>query len=265
MSFLAWIRKIHHALHECAESIRNANRRKKEHRLPSDKPIEVCAVVSYDKDTIAQVKADNERNHTTQESIKKATWAAVVAASIYALISLLMWHQMVKQTKMSHTQLIVSQRPWVGIYQPIIKLTQDRWFIDFQLKNFGNSPSLYTAAGANPAYPPIDEAGVRNMIEQDCKVADNISAAPDHAERHGYTVFPGEPVTYEPGQTIDKSRQSTVYLVGCIAYLDQFTDAQRGPLHHTRFCYYADAPLADGEKLSNCFGGQEAGDEQKEN
>ena len=178
----------------------------------------------------------------------------VIAACIYGRQLSIMKGQLREQRR----EHIVSQRPWVGIYEPVIKLTKDRWFIDFQLKNFGISPSLYTAAGADRAYPPITGGELENRIEQGCTVADDISAAPAHVERHGYTIFPGEPITYEPGLTIDKSRQGTVYLFGCIAYLDQFTDAQRGPVHHTRFCYYAEAPLTDGKNLTDCFGGQEA-------
>jgi hypothetical protein len=258
MQLLAWISKIHQALHECAESIRYADRRKKEHCLPPDKPVETRAVISFDKDTVAKMEADSGRNHATQESIKKATWAGFAAVSVYALITLLMWRQMIRQAEISQKQIVISQRPWLGIYKPTIKQTPNRWFIDFQLKNFGNSPSLHSTAGTNPVYPPFEAADMSKLIESACKSADEMSAAPVEAERHGYTVFPAESDRYDPGQTIERGRQSSVYFIGCLAYLDQFTAAARGPLHHTRFCYYAEIPLTEGEELSPCFGGQQA-------
>jgi hypothetical protein len=93
MGLLAWICKIKDTLHECAESIRHTEERKRHQKLPGDQPTEVRAVVSFDEKTVADTTTQDNRQHATQESIKSATWYAVVAASIYALISLLIWCQ----------------------------------------------------------------------------------------------------------------------------------------------------------------------------
>ena len=114
-----WIREIQHTIKQCAESIHNAERGKKEEPYPPpDKPMEVRAVVSYDELTIRNSKADSDRSHATQESIKKATWAAFFAVAIYALVTLGMWCEMRKTTKAAQDQLSLmrdADRPWIDV------------------------------------------------------------------------------------------------------------------------------------------------------
>jgi hypothetical protein len=125
MTILAWIRKVQGALHKCAESIRNAEHRERDQAVPPDKPIEERAVVSFDEKTVADAKSQGEREHAIQESIKKATWAAFVAVSIYALITALMWCQMIKQNRIASAALLqstesfrIDERAWIEI-EPI--------------------------------------------------------------------------------------------------------------------------------------------------
>jgi hypothetical protein len=66
--------------------------------MPINEPVKVDAVVSFDDKTVADTKTENDRTYTTQEGIRKATWTAVVAASIYALISAYQGCQMRKAT-----------------------------------------------------------------------------------------------------------------------------------------------------------------------
>ncbi len=93
--------------------------------MPPDKPVEVRAVVSYDELTVGNAQADSKRSHTTQESIKNATWAGFVAVSIYALITMLMWGQMIKQSHIASESLRqstesfrIDERAWIEI-EPI--------------------------------------------------------------------------------------------------------------------------------------------------
>src|SRR5882762_852782 len=87
VGFLTWIRKIQNALHQCAESIRHAQERNRHQHMPVNDPVKVQAVVSFDDKTVTDSQAENDRYHATQQGIHKATWAAVVAASIYAFIA----------------------------------------------------------------------------------------------------------------------------------------------------------------------------------
>jgi hypothetical protein len=84
MGFFAWLRKIQHTLHKCAESIRNAEKGERNQQLPPDKPIEVRAVVSFDEKTIADATAQNKSTNATQKSIRNATWAAFFAVAIWS-------------------------------------------------------------------------------------------------------------------------------------------------------------------------------------
>jgi hypothetical protein len=122
MAVLAWLRKIQHALHECAESIRRAEEHKRKLKMPSDDPVEVRAVVSFDKEFVRDSAAQDERNHAIQNSIKNATWAGFGAVTAYAIITTLMWWAMRDQTKLlthqvkdATTGLHLAYRPQVFI------------------------------------------------------------------------------------------------------------------------------------------------------
>jgi len=80
--------------------------------------MEVRAVVSYDEKTVADTKAQSEREYATQKSIKNATWAAFMAVSIYALLTSLQWCEMRQTTKTTQDQLVLlrdADRPWVAV------------------------------------------------------------------------------------------------------------------------------------------------------
>lgn len=115
MGFIAGIRKIQDTLHKCAESIRHAEKRQRHQELPGNQPMEVRAVVSFSDKTVGDAKAENTRTNTTQESIKNATWSAVVAASVYAFIAFLQWCAMYQQTTLLTKQLEGTQGAFVEI------------------------------------------------------------------------------------------------------------------------------------------------------
>lgn len=126
MAILAWLRKVQNALHEYAEAIRNAEERKKKRKMERENdPLKVQAVVVMDEKTMASIAAQNEGPHTTQKSIKKATWAAFYAVAVYALVTALMWCAMLKQNRIASDALRRStesfrldERAWVEI-EPI--------------------------------------------------------------------------------------------------------------------------------------------------
>jgi hypothetical protein len=108
LEIIASTRKVQHRLHECAESIRKTEQRKQDQnmaRTEPPNPLEVRAIVSYDQKTVTDATAQDKRNHSTQESIKNATWAAFYAVAAYAVITTFMWCQMMKQTRAMNGQL----------------------------------------------------------------------------------------------------------------------------------------------------------------
>lgn len=106
MALLAWLRKAQAALHQCAESIRKTEQRKRNREMERDtEPIRVQAVVTFDEKRLSDEQAENDRNHATQESIKRATWAAFYAVAIYATVTACMWFSMRSQTKLLAKQI----------------------------------------------------------------------------------------------------------------------------------------------------------------
>src|SRR5712671_4934879 len=91
----AWVREIDNAVREQSPSRHQAEEIKGRKDLPR---YEVNAVLSFDNETIRTAKTESTEQQKTQNSIKKATWGAVIAASIYALISLCIWYEMRQTT-----------------------------------------------------------------------------------------------------------------------------------------------------------------------
>ena len=163
--------------------------------MPPDKPVEVRAVVSYDELTIRDAKADSNRSHTIQESIKKATWYAVAAAAIYALITLFMWVEMRKTTKAAQDQLALlrdADRPWIAVDVSInSQLTYDsngvHVVFDIMPKNIGRSPAqnMSIQVGLKPSTMGDDLDGI---VKRSC----NDMAIEGKVWPLRYVLFPSD-------------------------------------------------------------------------
>ncbi len=256
MKIFAWIRKIQDALHKCAESIRNTERRKKEQQLLSDKPVEVRAVVSYDENTVADAKAQATSEHTTQESIKKATWAAFVAVAIYALITLFMWGQMIKQSRIASETLRQSaesfrtdERAWVEI-EPIkptfIAPADDKqsaaFTCDLYPKNAGRTVARNIVVkawdfGASEGLGDNADA-VQNtqdkllLREKDNPVVAMGNPIPKTLAPNSSSPVPFR-LTCQAPQVFPSGHQFMHYMIGRIDYCDEFQVR-----HWLKFCFY---------------------------
>jgi len=134
-----WIREIKDALQECSKAEHISEKAERHEELPPDKPVEVRAVIAFDDPTVRDTKAENERQHATQDSIKNATWFAFVAVSIYALITVLMWCQMIKQNRIASAALLqstesfrIDERAWIEIEpikgrEPVLRTNSENW------------------------------------------------------------------------------------------------------------------------------------------
>src|SRR6266567_1221204 len=151
MEFIAWLRKIQHALHECAESIRRTEQCKWNQemmRADPSKPLDIRAVVSYDQQTVTDAATQDERNHTTQESIKNATWAAFYAVAAYAVITTFMWCAMMEQNKLARESIHQNERQWKAQQRPWVGLSGN--------VEFPKPPMLEVFAANGPNYTQID-------------------------------------------------------------------------------------------------------------
>jgi hypothetical protein len=71
--------------------------------------------VSYAEDVIRDLRTDSDENRAIQRSIRNATWAAFIAATAYASISVVILIEMRSQTTTARDQLESSERPWIKI------------------------------------------------------------------------------------------------------------------------------------------------------
>jgi hypothetical protein len=146
MDWIAWVRKVQHALHECAESIRRSEERKRKKHMPVDKTTEVRAVVSFDDKTVRDSQAQAKEDRDIQKSIKNAAWSAFIAASIYAFIAAYQGCQMYRATQATEEAartatdtLHIAYRPRVAIDGITNQGLEDSGYrITFNAPNFGN-------------------------------------------------------------------------------------------------------------------------------
>jgi hypothetical protein len=167
-------------------------------------------------------------------------FTAVIATStsIYTCYSAGQWRIM-------RDQLHLSQRPWVGIREPIIidkPLTFDSQgaliIIRVEMENAGTSP-------ANWVFPIVDMNLGDTLDEVIRKQEQVCSWHATTTQQFGPMMLPNRKVTTEPINILvnwpkirlDKKGDTFVWLVGCLRYLDQFKI-----LHKTRILYtYATA------------------------
>lgn len=251
MGVLAWIRKIQHALHECAESIHRSEERKRNKQLPPDKPIAVRAVVSFDDKAVADAKTQAEREHSTQESIKNATWLAFVAVAIYALITLGVWFQMIKQNRIASAALSqaekqwkAQQRPWVGLFGSVELPSQPRFQVfpanppkhtgielaaSFKIKNFGPSPAFRTASKVEVLATGNDLKLPQFQMETACAMADGSG------EKEGSVIFPSGEITANfetiSGNQIELNYIRRIWVMACTSYQEGMSKS----IHQSKF------------------------------
>ncbi len=280
----AWVHKIQNAIEEKSEAKHDTQKKEWDKDMPTE-PVKV--VVSYDDQTIRDAKTEENKQHGTQNSIKNATWSAVMAAGIYALISLAIWCQMIKQSKIASAALRQSnesfrsdERAWVGLDRPMIAEVINYAGPKFTWSN-GNgvihpietpNPLIHTGVsiknfGKTPAFDVIVQtwSAPQEMLDTEsnveCQFAEDFSSgkvirqqAPHKGATwptFGKTIFPGQEVT-EP-KDVPGGDIPGLFIVGCIAYRDAFNDR-----HKTRFCYttpqvlVTDPAMKNGDAFAQC-------------
>jgi hypothetical protein len=203
-----------------------------------------------DSMTVPQVPPSptNPDNSAQCKYERTPTWEKVLAmvgvsaAVIYAGISLMMWCEMQKQTRIQRDTGINTERAWVGLDVPItldsIETQSARVGIKghYSIKNFGHGPAF-----------KVFQSGT--FVDTDRKIAeaeeDTACVAPIKFSTgtvpvgpklkplppFGQILFPNQPkdevIDFTgPAQVVEHLR-----FVGCAAYIDQFKS-----MHWTRFC-----------------------------
>jgi hypothetical protein len=200
--------------------------------MPVDPPKEVRAIVSFSDKTVGDSKAENNRTHATQESIKKATWAAVVAATVYALISFFVWCQMVQANRIATTSLISGQRAFVNfspsgeIGTRVVNEKVVSWSVNIPITNSGNTPTKNLQERVN-VYPSTGE------LPKDFSFPDAGKPETDVLAPKQVIAYEAEPIPIDKIQAVQNGT-GHVYVYGWVSYNDQFPSTR---LHRTEFCY----------------------------
>jgi hypothetical protein len=169
--------------------------------------------------------------------------SAIVIAFTYATLTFLQW------TALKHS-IELSNRAWVGVSRPVevtavnydAKNAKASYIVS--LKNYGPSVALHVGIAAQVTTNLMQ---LVPLLQKDCKDAKGmanglyISPVEKFAENIlGETLYPSneegryfDDQSFQPYPGIETPKE--LYVVGCIAYKDQF-----GNLRQTRFCnwYY---------------------------
>lgn len=219
-----------------------------------------------DKNFVAEVRPNDPKGHATQTSLKWATWfaagstfAAFIAASVYAGITYKQMRLLQTANQQTQTRWEAEHRPWVGngeigFQQPPVFLvfpddpvagrTQISFTIEIPMKNVGVSPAFHVETMLNGtmtdqiAAPPTMDS----MMVSACQWADN------NAKNIGGVLLPNSPETrFEqptnfmvPIAQIIEARR--IWIAICTAYSGTTAGEQ---LHHTKI-WMASWPI-DGQ------------------
>lgn len=246
MSWIAWIHKVQQALHECAESIRRSEERKRNKQMPVNNPTEVRAIVSFDDKTVRDAETQAEKDRRVQNSIKKAAWSAFVAASIYSLISAYQSCELRKATVSAETQARISkaqlmlQLPGdpsfivdsIGLYRGF-----DRPFADVTLRNDGGGVILdatatidITFGGAPPRHPYAPPAANFHILDD--TILHSTSGIGQSPRQYG------TPISKQDAERLIASG-ARVYVWG-IAKYRTFNNADPPPVEFCRYTFAKD-------------------------
>jgi hypothetical protein len=96
----------------------------------------IFAEIRFPEDIERQRRTEQKTQTTVQKTIAAGTWAAFLAASIYARISYLQWQEMHKQT-------IEANRAWIDV-SPVARVLPDgKVVIDIQYINTGKGAARF--------------------------------------------------------------------------------------------------------------------------
>jgi hypothetical protein len=172
--------------------------------------------VDYSENVIRDRRFETNQQQRTQNSIKNATWAAFIAASIYAAISAAIWLEMQSQTRIES----LAQRPWIAIKEPL--LIESLQFhgniakiaLRHTIENVGRTPAI--AKVSDEILPIAEWWGTRigNCCREELEVVDTA-----------WAVIPNYPMPYDVPKefSIDSTMKDSkgnlkVQVIGCISY-----------------------------------------------
>ena len=196
-----------------------------------------------DKEECAQQQrgAEHKDQMRVQRWIALGTWAAFLAAAVYAGISYNQWQE-------AHRQTVNSARAWVGFR--LDPATDLPFVIDdveaaptfgvafhYSVENFGNGPALKVVT-TKWVVTDMRQREDDTMAAFICDSAKEFATGTVPLEPNvpnpgplGYTLFPKQTFPDEDVWHDPKPGLKWAYVMACVAYLDQFRR-----WHWTRAC-----------------------------
>jgi hypothetical protein len=178
-----------------------------------------------------------------------AAVAAAIAAGIYAGVSQRMRKEMEVQTCIQRQLATASERAWVALAGPpqisgLTSLSNPRFnaYVKISLQNFGKGPALNVFVGLRFVAPErVEEAqtAVCNSVFPFIGLRPAGPVKPNDSDvsktQWGLILYPSQPAFVQDINYGGESRTllgQQAFLVGCIAYKDQF-----GSPHWAKFSY----------------------------
>ena len=123
----------------------------------------VRAVVAFDDKTVGDTKTENDRHYSVQNSIRRATWLAFIAAAIYAFFAAWQVCEMRIATAQVTRQINDFEAAQRAVLAPEATWDKDKGEIVWTLKNVGHSAALDMVAqfsgGSGTAHRPAIARG----------------------------------------------------------------------------------------------------------
>jgi hypothetical protein len=227
-------------------------------------PKEIRAEIRFNEQTITEARTEQDRAYTNQRSIKHATWAAFMAASIYAALAACQLHELQTATKATQQAagaadsaavtakeaLVRGQRPWVGPEkEPTVILNESKdgiqSIIVVPIRNNGPSPALHLGYYIEPMEIGSSLNPIEEKSKSFCQMAEIEIVTTDHlpGQNFGFYILPNEIERLFDKRAWSPEKPFNA-VVGCIAYTDQFHDTPiHSVVHHTSFCFHSYIPI----------------------
>ena len=266
----SWVRRIRDALEDTAEPA---------HRAPLGQsvghPKEPIRVIgSFDEETRRRTQTEGDRQHSVLNSTRWATWCAFGAALIYAFISAMQWHEMIKQSRFASVTLRqsiesfrVDERAWVELEPikatPFSARTEKigaSFSYPIQIRNFGKTVArgvtLRASRNGTQSSIAMGDSAEQIAWEQDKLLLGKVPTAaeipiliavpsvlaPNTSSPVPAVLYGQEPQYFPNGQWVS-------YIVGRVDYTDTF-----GVPHWVKFCFFVANPRGE---LWNCKEGND--------
>ena len=242
---------IHYDLKEHTEAIHAANKSNEQQYKIQQEWFE--KVLPKKEKAKGDEATDGERHYRVQNSIRWATWSAVIAASIYAAITL----YVAKQTRRTadyaerqaniaqrafdeaHKNFLIDQRAWVGPSGGTVNLTSLPILITINIKNSGKTPAIQVRSRIDGALLPASEK-LRIIFGPDKREIESGTLFPD-----GETRIWGGRNTLRP-ESLEgiKNGDLKLYTFVEVQYRDAFNQ-----WHYTHICIVVNPNL---ETMAPC-------------